>query len=214
MLKGQLTIIMQLIKKYFPNLSDLQYDMLGKLGTLYSEWNSRINVISRKDIDFLYLHHVLHSLAIAKVVEFKANTLIMDAGTGGGFPGIPLAIIFPESKFYLIDSVKKKIKVVQSIYTELGLKNIIAQTSRIEELNNKFDFIISRAVTSLPRFYEFTKNKISPTSANDIQNGILYLKGGDFQDELKGLKIQFNIYDLSNFFAEDYFQTKKLIHMF
>ncbi len=205
---------MQLIKRYFPDLSELQYYQLSKLEELYIEWNARINVISRKDINSLYLHHVLHSLAIAKLIEFKSNTLIMDAGTGGGFPGIPLAIVFPYSSFYLIDSVKKKIKVVQSIYTELNLKNIIAQTSRIEEVNNKFDFIISRAVAPLPLFYNYAKDKISLNSANDIPNGILYLKGGDFTNELKKIKTKKNIYPISDFFTEDYFQTKKIVHIF
>ncbi|MCD4680480.1 MAG: 16S rRNA (guanine(527)-N(7))-methyltransferase RsmG [Bacteroidales bacterium] len=205
---------MQAIKKYFPDLSSLQYEQLGNLGSLYSEWNTRINVISRKDIENLYEHHVLHSLAIAKVIQFKKDSSIMDAGTGGGFPGIPLAIIFPDSNFHLIDSVRKKIKVVQSIYTELKLKNIIAQQYRIEEVNNKFDFIISRAVTSLPLFHTYVKNKIAKKSFNDIPNGILYLKGGDFKDEIKKLNKKHSIYELHDFFNEEYFQTKKLIHIY
>ena len=205
---------MEIINKYFPSLSNEQIEKLSQLQEIYREWNSKINVISRKDIDHLYLKHVLHSLGIAKVIEFKRGTQIMDAGTGGGFPGIPLAILFPEANFFLSDSIGKKIKVVNDVAKELELKNVIAQQIRIEEVNNKFDFIISRAVTSFDVFCNWIKTKINTKSFNNIPNGILYLKGGDLTEELKAVRKKTKIYDLSNFFTEDFFETKKVVHIF
>ena len=205
---------MEIINKYFPSLSNEQIEKLSQLQEIYREWNSKINVISRKDIDHLYLKHVLHSLGIAKVIEFKKDTKIMDAGTGGGFPGIPLAILFPEANFFLADSIGKKIKVVNDVAKELELKNVIAQQIRIEEVNDKFDFIVSRAVTSLDIFYNWIKTKINTKSFNNIPNGILYLKGGDLTEELKAVRKKTKIYDLSNFFTEDFFETKKVVHIF
>jgi len=167
----------ELIFKYFPNLTDIQKKQFSQLGELYIEWNQKINVISRKDMENFYLHHVLHSLAIAKVVEFKAFTEVMDAGTGGGFPGIPLAIMFPKVKFYLVDSIGKKIKVVNEVAQSLGLKNVEAEQLRMEQVNKTFDFVISRAVTSLPDFMRWTSYKFHNKSFNTIRNGILYIKG-------------------------------------
>ncbi len=176
-----------LILKYFNDLSDRQIEQFTQLKELYDYWNQRINVISRKDMDNFYLHHVLHSLAIAKVVSFKAYTEIMDAGTGGGFPGIPLAILFPEAKFYLVDSIGKKIKVVNEVTSSLGIKNVEAHQLRMEQVKLNFDFVISRAVTSLPLFMKWTSYKFHGKSFNAIPNGILYLKGGDVQSELMSL---------------------------
>ena len=183
------------------------------LGPLYTEWNSRINVISRKDIDKLYERHVLHSLGIAKVIEFNPGTKILDVGTGGGFPGIPLAIMFPDSNFYLIDSVGKKIRVVEEIVNVLELKNIRFFKVRAEEVDEKFDFIVSRAVTTLPVFYKWVKNSILKQNKNKLRNGILYLKGGDIDSEILELKKKVNVYPLSRYFEEPFFETKKLLHI-
>ena len=205
----------ELIFRYFPDLSETQKQQFLQLGSLYSEWNQKINVISRKDMDNFYLHHVLHSLAIAKVVEFKDFTEIMDAGTGGGFPGIPLAIMFPKVNFFLVDSIGKKIKVVNEVAQSLNLKNVKAQQIRVEQVDNTFDFVISRAVTSLPDFMRWTSNKFHGSSFNSISNGILYLKGGDVHKELKGIKkIKSKIYNISNYYNEDFFDTKKVVHIF
>ncbi|MCD6111735.1 MAG: 16S rRNA (guanine(527)-N(7))-methyltransferase RsmG [Bacteroidales bacterium] len=204
---------MQIIKKYFPDLSQYQIKQFEQLQNLYGEWNSKINVISRKDIENLYEKHILHSLGIAKVIKFKKGTKILDVGTGGGFPGIPLAIIFPDSKFTLIDSIGKKIKVVNAIADELKLSNVKAMQIRAENINDKFDFIVSRAVTSLPVFYHWVNKKIIKKSFNDIDNGILYLKGGDIDKELIGLKKQYSVYALNKYFTEDFFSTKKIIYI-
>ncbi|MBT3173853.1 MAG: 16S rRNA (guanine(527)-N(7))-methyltransferase RsmG [Lentimicrobiaceae bacterium] len=204
-----------LILKYFNDLSDRQIEQFTQLKELYDYWNQRINVISRKDMDNFYLHHVLHSLAIAKVVSFKAYTEIMDAGTGGGFPGIPLAILFPEAKFYLVDSIGKKIKVVNEVTSSLGIKNVEAHQLRMEQVKLNFDFVISRAVTSLPLFMKWTSYKFHGKSFNAIPNGILYLKGGDVQSELMSLKkFKKSTYKIPDFFDEEYFETKKVIHVF
>jgi len=204
---------MKHIYKYFPNLTSIQRERLEMLGPLYTEWNSRINVISRKDIDKLYERHVLHSLGIAKVIEFNPGTKILDVGTGGGFPGIPLAIMFPDSNFYLIDSVGKKIRVVEEIVNVLELKNIRFFKVRAEEVDEKFDFIVSRAVTTLPVFYKWVKNSILKQNKNKLKNGILYLKGGDIDSEISELKKKVNIYLLSRYFEEPFFETKKLLHI-
>ncbi len=205
---------MDIIKKYFPEIEDYQNKQFEMLPGIYSDWNSKINVISRKDIDQLNVRHILHSLGIAKVIQFSDATRILDVGTGGGFPGIPLAIMFPEVQFHLIDSIGKKIKVVDEIANALNLKNVSTDHIRAEKVKGKFDFIISRAVTRLPDFYKWVSNIIISTSKNTLPNGVLYLKGGDFSDELKQIKTASNIYELSDFFDEDFFQTKKLVHHF
>lgn len=205
----------EIIFKYFPELTDTKKKQLTKLAELYKNWNQKINVISRKDIDNFYLHHVLHSLSIAKAIEFENYTEIMDAGTGGGFPGIPLAILFPEANFYLVDSIGKKIKVVNEVVQSLGIKNVDSEHQRVEKVNKTFDFIISRAVTSLPDFLRWTSYKFHNKSFNKIPNGILYLKGGEIQKELGELKkVRKKIYNISDYFEEDYFETKKLVHIF
>ena len=205
----------ELIFKYFPNLTDIQKKQFSQLGELYNEWNQKINVISRKDMENFYLHHVLHSLAVAKVIEFKAFTEVMDAGTGGGFPGIPLAIMFPKVKFYLVDSIGKKIKVVSEVAQSLGLKNVEAEQLRMEQVNKTFDFVISRAVTSLPDFMRWTSYKFHNKSFNTIRNGILYIKGGDIQKELNDVKkFKKKIYNINDYFSEDFFDTKKVVHIY
>ena len=204
-----------IILDYFPNLNKIQIDQFAQLQELYDFWNNQINVISRKDMDNFYLHHVLHSLSIAKIVEFKAYTEILDAGTGGGFPGIPLAILFPEVKFYLVDSIGKKIKVVNEVAQSLNLKNVEAEKVRMEQVNRTFDFIISRAVTSLPDFLKWTSYKFHNKSFNSIPNGILYIKGGDVQSELNEIKkFKKKIYSITDFFENDFFETKKVIHIY
>jgi len=202
----------QIIRTYFPGLSSLQYEQFERLYELYADWNSKINVISRKDIELLYEHHVLHSLAIAKVVEFKKGTKVLDVGTGGGFPGIPLAILFPETEFFLVDSIGKKIRVVQEITAALKLQNVKAEQKRAEELKEQFDFIVCRAVTNFPEFYNWVKYKASPKSFNKIPNGILCLKGGDLDTELAQFK-RAKIIELADFFTEEFFATKKLVYL-
>jgi 16S rRNA (guanine527-N7)-methyltransferase len=203
---------MELILKYFPNLSEVQNEQFSKLYDLYSDWNAKINVVSRKDIDELYLRHVLHSLGIAKVIQFKDGTSIMDVGTGGGFPGIPLAILYPECKFHLVDSINKKLKVVDAVTEELGLTNVKTSHKRAEEINETFDFIVSRAVTAMPSFVGWVKNKVSKKSKNDLKNGILYLKGGDLTEELQNYP-KATLYNLTDYFEEDFFDTKKVVHL-
>ena len=205
--------MMEIVTKYFPDLTGQQLDQFGRLGSLYEEWNAQINVISRKDIEQLYERHVLHSLAIAKIIRFKPGTTVLDVGTGGGFPGIPLAILFPETSFMLIDSIGKKIKVVNEVASALGLNNVNGQHIRVEDVKQKFDFVISRAVTAFPRFVSMVRTKISEQSSNDLPNGILYLKGGDFNEEIEPFGKQIKVYELSSFFQEEFFETKKLIHM-
>ncbi len=203
---------MELIQKYFSNLSDTQKEQFSKLFDLYSDWNAKINVVSRKDIDELYLRHVLHSLGIAKVLQFKDGTNIMDVGTGGGFPGIPLAILYPECHFHLVDSVNKKLKVINAVAEGLGLTNIKTSHKRAEDIDERFDFIVSRAVTAMPSFVGWVKNKVNKKSKNELKNGILYLKGGDLTEELKDFP-KATIYNLTDFFEEDFFETKKLVHL-
>lgn len=198
---------------YFPELTDGQKEKFDRLEALYREWNDKINVISRKDIDSLYVHHILHSLAIAKIITFRPGTTVMDVGTGGGFPGIPLAIMFPETHFYLVDSIGKKIKVVQEIASALRLENVKAEQIRVENTPGKYDFIVSRAVTAFPAFLSLVKNKINRASANDLPNGILYLKGGDFEEEIRNYGSKIKIYNIPDFFKEDFFETKRVIYM-
>jgi len=203
---------MQIINQYFPNLTDLQKEQFAKLGDLYKDWNQKINVISRKDVDMLYERHILHSLAIAKIIKFRNKTSILDVGTGGGFPGIPLAILFPRAKFHLIDSIGKKIKVVNAVIQELELKNIRAEQKHSSELKGRFDFIVSRAVTAFPKFVELMQRKIKYKSFNSMQNGILYLKGGDLEEELKDYQKQITLSPISNFFEEEFFETKFVVY--
>lgn len=204
---------MEKIKKYFA-LTAIQEQRIAALREIYDVWNSRINVISRKDMDNFYERHVLHSLAIAKVIQFTPGTEVLDIGTGGGFPGIPLAIMFPESSFVLCDSIGKKIKVVDAVIEELQLSNTKTFLGRAENIQRKFDFVVSRAVTELEEFYKWTGNKIKSSGSNSLPNGILYLKGGDIENELQRLKRKNKIYKLIDYFSEEYFETKKLIHIF
>jgi len=203
---------MKEILKYFPNLSQKQKQQFTQLEELYRDWNAKINVISRKDTDYLYLKHVLHSLAIAKVVKFKPKTKVLDVGTGGGFPGIPLAILFPETDFYLVDSIAKKIKVVQEVASALELKNVKTEQIRAEKVKDEFDFIVSRAVTKMDDFIKWVRKKTKKKHAHEIKNGILYLKGGDLTEELQNFN-NATIYSISNFFEEDFFETKKVVHI-
>ena len=204
---------MILIKEYFPNLSSRQLNQFELLESLYKEWNEKINVISRKDTEELYERHVLHSLAIAKVIKFKENSKILDLGTGGGFPGIPLAIMYPNSEFLLVDSIGKKIKVVNAIADYLDLSNLRAIHTRAEDVNEKFDFVVSRAVTQMPLFLNWVKGKFKSISKHQLPNGILYLKGGDLSQELNPVKEDVQLFDISAFFKEDFFDTKKVVYV-
>lgn len=203
---------MEAILKHFPNLTDVQKEQFQQLDSLYHDWNEKINVISRKDIDALYIKHVLHSLGIAKIQSFEPGTFVLDVGTGGGFPGIPLAILFPETRFYLIDVIAKKIKVVQAVADALGLKNVKAEQIRAENVKGDFDFIVSRAVTNMPDFVSWVKTKIKKQHKHELKNGILYLKGGDLTEELKDFP-KATLYDLADFFEDEFFETKKVVHL-
>ena len=203
---------MEAILKHFPNLTDVQKEQFHQLNSLYHDWNEKINVISRKDIDALYTKHVLHSLGIAKIQSFEPGTFVLDVGTGGGFPGIPLAILFPETRFYLIDVIAKKIKVVQAVADALGLKNVKAEQIRAENVKGDFDFIVSRAVTNMPDFVSWVKTKIKKQHKHELKNGILYLKGGDLTEELKDFP-KATLYDLAEFFEDEFFETKKVVHL-
>ncbi len=203
----------QLIFSYFPNLSEKQIGQFDRLQELYDDWNSKINVISRKDMEQFYVHHVLHSLGIAKVTTFLPGTKILDIGTGGGFPGIPLAILFPEVHFHLVDSIGKKINVVKEVTKALSLPNVEAQQARAEELVRKYDFVVSRAVTRMANFYPWVKGKIKLEDFNEFQNGILYLKGGDVDEEMEELDKSYVSYHLEDYFKEDFFETKKVVYM-
>lgn len=205
---------MELLEKYFPQLNPQQAEKFYQLKPLYEDWNSKINVISRKDVPNFYIRHVLHSMAVAKVINFTGGTKIMDVGTGGGFPGIPLAILFPDCHFTLVDSIRKKIKVVDDIALKLELKNVTTIQERAEKIKGKFDFIVSRAVTALPLFMEWVGTKISNDNKNTLKNGLLYLKGGDFQEELKEISFNHKIFEISDFFEEEYFNTKKIVHIY
>lgn len=202
-----------IVIKYFPELSEKQIQQFQKLQPLYEEWNSKINVISRKDMEGLYLKHVLHSLSIAKVIKFKPETSILDVGTGGGFPGIPLAILFPECHFHLVDSIGKKITVVQQVAESLGLTNVKAEQIRAEQLQEKYDFILSRAVTRVAPLYQWVKNKVKKEYFNTKKNGLLLLKGGDLEEELKESKLKYKIFALSDFFEEEFFDTKVIVYV-
>ncbi|SOD90168.1 16S rRNA (guanine(527)-N(7))-methyltransferase RsmG [Spirosoma fluviale] len=202
-----------LILKYFPNLTATQKEQFAALDGLYRDWNAKINVISRQDIDALYEKHILHSLGIAKIVSFKPGTEILDVGTGGGFPGIPLAILFPMVDFHLVDSIGKKIKVVQEISGALGLTNVKAEQIRVEQLTTTYDFVVSRAVTRLKPFLGWMRYKIHKSGNNDRPNGVLYLKGGDLAEELAEVPDRYRVYDLSDYFDEPFFETKKVIYV-
>ena len=203
---------MEAILKQFPDLSDNQILQFQKLQGLYEDWNAKINVISRKDIDELYTRHVLHSLGIAKIMEFRPGSKIMDVGTGGGFPGIPLAILFPEVDFYLIDVIAKKIRVVNEVAAGLGLKNVKAEQKRAELVKQEFDFIVSRAVTNMPDFVKWVDDKVAKKQNHELANGILYLKGGDLAEELTAFP-KATQYNLSDFFTDEFFETKKVVHL-
>lgn len=201
------------IENYFPEINADQKRKFQRLGALYIEWNQKINVISRKDIENLYCHHILHSLAISKVIQFEKGTSILDAGTGGGFPGIPLAILFPECSFHLVDSIGKKITVVKAIAEDLALENLKAEKIRAEDLKEKYDFVVSRAVTSLKEIYTWTNKLIRSGGKNTLQNGILYLKGGDLHQEIRELGRKVMTFELSDFFKEEFFETKKIVYI-
>lgn len=203
----------ELIFKYFPNLTEKQKEQFCKLGPLYAEWNEKINLISRKDMENFYPHHVLHSLGIAKVMEFESGTKVLDIGTGGGFPGIPLAILYPKVAFHLVDSIGKKINVVKEIYKSLGLQNVEAQQVRAEELIRRYDFIVSRAVTQMANFYPWVKNKFKKEDINEFPNGIFYLKGGDIDEEMEELHVSYVTYHLEDYFSDSFFEMKKVIYM-
>ena len=200
------------ILAYFPDLTEVQKEQFEKLDFLYHDWNEKINVISRKDIDSLYTKHILHSLGIAKIMKFEPGAYVLDVGTGGGFPGIPLAILFPETRFYLIDVIAKKIKVVQGVAEALGLKNVKAEQLRAENVKGDFDFIVSRAVTNMPDFVSWIKDKIKKQNKHSLPNGILYLKGGDLTEELKDFP-KATEYNLADFFTDEFFETKKVVHL-
>lgn len=204
---------MDIILKYFPNLTDKQKAQFAALYDLYLDWNSKINVISRKDIENLYTHHVLHSLGIAKVISFKSGSSIMDAGTGGGFPGVPLAILFPETRFLLVDSIGKKIKVATEVSNAIGLENISFRHCRAQEEKGKFDFVVSRAVMPLEELVKIIKKNISKEQQNSLPNGLICLKGGELEGEVAPFRKYAEIDDLSNFFSEDFFETKKIVYL-
>ena len=203
---------MEVISNYFSDLSEDQINQFSKLKDLYEEWNAQINVISRKDIDELYVRHVLHSLGIAKVQPFAPGSSVLDVGTGGGFPGIPLAILFPETRFHLVDSIGKKIKVVNEVASALGLKNVKAEAIRAEQVKGEFDFIVSRAVTNMDGFVKWVRTKIAKKQKHDLKNGILYLKGGDLTEELANFPSA-KLFNLTDYFENDFFETKKVVHI-
>ena len=203
----------ELISSYFPEITDLQKEQFSRLLPLYKEWNAKINVISRKDVDNLYVNHVLHSLGIAKLISFKAGARILDVGTGGGFPGIPLAILFPDTQFHLVDSIGKKITVVNKVAEGVGLKNVRGEQIRAEQLKGEYDFIVSRAVTRLKEFYGWVRGKVKKESKHSLYNGILYLKGGDLEEEFAELKKPHQVFELNTVFKEEFFATKKVVYV-
>jgi 16S rRNA (guanine527-N7)-methyltransferase len=202
-----------ILVKYFPTLTAQQLDQFNQLPALYEHWNSQINVISRKDIDMLLERHVLHSLGIAKIISFLPGEKVLDVGTGGGFPGIPLAIMFPATQFHLVDSIGKKIKVVLEVANALGLQNVTASHQRAEDVNDKLDFVISRAVTQLKDFYPWVKGKFNKQSKNTLPNGILYLKGGDLDQEIVESNLKVQQYHLKDYFDEEFFETKQVVYV-
>lgn len=202
-----------LIKKYFPELTQEQEERFSRLGELYAHWNEQINVISRKDTGNFYERHVLHSLAIAKFIQFQPGSTVLDIGTGGGFPGIPLAILFPETNFLLVDSIGKKIKVVNAVTEELGLTNVRGTHERAEKINEQFDFIVSRAVTAMPKFLQWTKGKFKKENRHDFKNGIFYLKGGDLKEEMATVTKAVQYFDIPDLFDEAFFETKKVVYV-
>jgi 16S rRNA (guanine527-N7)-methyltransferase len=204
----------ELIFEHFPKLTDLQKEQFIKLEELYKDWNQKINVVSRKDVDLLYERHVLHSLSIAKIIEFKPSARLMDVGTGGGFPGIPLAIMFPLSSFYLVDSIAKKVKVVQEVIDGLGLKNVRTEQIRMEEVNEQFDFVLNRAVAPLSTLIHWTKDKYIPNWNHSLKNGIISLKGGDLSEEIKEAEIKkYKIFEMKDIFEGEFFETKKIVYV-
>ncbi len=205
---------MNILSSYFPGLTPLQVERFVSMESLYHEWNARINVVSRKDIDHIGIHHILHSLAIAKFAHFKPGTSVMDAGTGGGFPGIPLAVMFPEVQFTLVDSIGKKIKVVEAVAEGLGLKNVVTMNTRFESLDRKFDFVTGRAVSNLPLFLSMVRPCIKKQGFNALPNGVLYLTGGEIESDLQKFRSVLTSVNLQDYFTEDYFVTKKLVHLY
>jgi len=203
----------EIVFRYFPGLTDQQKEQFDRLGNLYREWNDKINVVSRKDIDNLYVNHVLHSLGIAKVVSFLPGSRVLDVGTGGGFPGIPLAILFPETRFHLVDSIGKKITVVNAVAEGLQLKNVKAEKIRAEQVTGEYDFVVSRAVTRLKEFYGWIYKRVRKQSAHPLKNGILYLKGGDLAEELAEAGKPHQLFDLQQYFEEQFFETKKVVYV-
>ena len=199
--------------KHFPKLTEYQIEQFSRLENIYNKWNAKINVISRKDTENFQERHLMHSLAIAKVISFVDKTKIMDIGTGGGFPGIPLSIIFPNCNFFLVDSIGKKIKVVKEVINELDLKNVSANHNRAEKINDKFDFIVSRAVTKMPKFLSWTKGKFLKENKNKLENGILYLKGGDLREEMASIKKEVEYFNINKFYPEQFFETKKVVYI-
>jgi 16S rRNA (guanine527-N7)-methyltransferase len=202
-----------IITKYFPQLTEKQIKQFEQLDALYRDWNEKINVISRKDVENLYTNHILHSLGIAKVMSFKPGATVLDVGTGGGFPGIPLAILFPETKFHLVDSIGKKITVVNEVAKGVGLTNVTGEQIRAEQIKAKYDFVVSRAVTRMKEFYGWVNTKVKVDSSHSLDNGILYLKGGDLDEELDELKKPYSVYNLSDYFTEEFFETKRVVYM-
>ena len=204
---------MEIITKYFPNITELQAEQFAQLEVLYNDWNSKINVISRKDIHNLYEHHVLHSLGIAKLINFRLDTNIMDLGTGGGFPGIPLAILFPEANFHLVDSIGKKVRVAQEVATAIGLKNVRFSHARAEEIKDKYDFVVTRAVMSMVDLIKIARKNIAKEQHNALPNGIIALKGGELDGEIAAVKNIAAVWPLNDYFEEEYFETKKVVHV-